>query len=135
MARPKKYTDIENEILNKCKHKKVQDFFKKHIFGKDFDTCLKYLDMVSNWIEFGYENKYERWENETKWKGILRYILKVFPNENLRLWYPDTKFRNPDDKRYKKKKIKIDDPIDRDYDTTATTDYENEEPPSDDEGY
>ena len=108
MGRPRKYTDLERKLLNKCKHKYVQDFLKENIFGKDYFTCLKYMDMVSLWI--ADLPKYETEEYRAIWLGIYRYVTEKFKNRNIKNWYPEMNFNNDTDG----------------YDKDATWNYKNE---------
>ena len=103
-GRPSKWNKIEKEILNKCKHPTVQRFLKEKIFRKDFMTCLHYLDMVSYWI-IDIHDKKQKEEYRAIWKNILRYIFKQFSNEDLKLYYPNIKFYDPDGKKQHKQKI------------------------------
>ena len=91
MGRPRKYTDLENKILNKCKHKNVQDFLKQNVFGKNFFTCLKCMDMVSIWIS-EERNESDKEEYKSMWLGTYRYVCEKFKNEDLKLWYPNMDF-------------------------------------------
>jgi len=117
MGRPRKYTDLERKLLNKCKHPYVQNFLKKKIFGNTYMECIRYMDMVSLWIADAPNQEYN-----AIWLNIYRYLRKCerFKHENIKHWYPDVNFKEK--KTRKKRSFDNDDG----YDSDARWKYEHE---------